>query len=286
MGIEYGPTTSVLAVDPRTGNPADEYVRSIREQQAIWQFLPDVINSYELNHCQPNLVALSDDVSKFGANYIARPLKSGQPYHWGPSPTYIWAGRWQFLSNLRNYCHKPIATTPVAELEFNAPASNMAGDSDPDVNAGLLNPKHHYLPLTPEQCAALKQAEASHMSNAPSRVADQLAFEATARDLEEEQLFTLIWDPTVNPENPPNVVAGLEHYMMQAHMMRTAAFHCDTGEPPDMFKVVTFGLEHAEGHFCLAVHQPDLLMKTVCTDKPVDYCPKVTCAKLATMSPS
>jgi hypothetical protein len=157
-----------------------------------------------------------------------------------------------------------------------------------------------------DQCSLLQAAETAHMQqgmavlNHDYALADQLAaqvvstahdFEASARTAEEEQLFTLIFTGLINPTlraTAVDEVDKLTNALMVAHSNWTAAFHCDTHQPPDVYHVVGEWLNHSELHFCRAV-DPAVgasAFRTVCFDQPIDDCPRLTCPQLADRTPN
>jgi hypothetical protein len=272
------PANTVL-LDPRDGSPATEYVRFVESMQINWQYLPEVINAYPPG-VHLDVVAIQDTVSKFGINYV---IRGGDTYEWF-HPTYEWYIPRHIMQHLVDAGGSAPITAPYVQP-----------DGEPlhlGATAGRLD-QLPGTPLTPLQCAALDLASEAHDKQALAYIAgdealaawwgtqvlpDQVAFEYTAASLAEEQLFTLIFTGHINLDNTTNI--PLTRGVIAAHMRWHTAFNCGTGLPPDRDAIQRAMLDHAEWHFCRAIHRPDVVLRTVCNGN-IDDCPRMTCDELA-----
>ena len=312
--------------DIRNGQPGDQYVLMLKAEQLNWVFVPEVMNAYYIYpSCgHPNFTAMHDTVDKFGINYVLRPLASGTAYTW-MFPSYeCYIPHNNLLAPLRScILSKPVDNARIG-LPGNLPAllnlriqNGSVVDGDPayvpstgapvpypPTSAGTLTgAAGAYDPLTSNQCNLLQAADNAHMQQGDAvmnhnyALADQLApqvistqrdFEASARNLAEEQLFTLTFTGFIHPDLPTSEVDDLTNANMVAHANWVTAFNCGTGLPPNVYRVVGEWLNHNELHFCRAV-DPRVgatAFRSVCFDKTIDNCRRLTCPQLAARTPN
>jgi hypothetical protein len=110
----------------------------------------------------------------------------------------------------------------------------------------------------------------------------QLDFERTATSVDQEQLFTFIWNGYYNRSNPQDVLDGLTRKIIAHHHAWTEAFGCRSHVPPDGKKIERELLWHNQLHWCRAtIHNLDISMRTVCDTTTIDDCPHLTCRQQA-----
>jgi hypothetical protein len=180
------------------------------------------------------------------------------------------------------------------------------------LSKGILNPRIPNKPLTNAQCIALNEAQLAHHAHAkalldrtkvceagpnddhpcatsadcpesrcvdlaalvqPRVPATQLAFEATARNVHEQTLFSLIHTGDVDPKRSPESVDAFTQKTIEAHERWASGFNCGVKDKaPNTVKVLEGELDHARAHFLRALDLPGVCLKTIC-DRFINYCP-------------
>lgn len=288
-------------VDPRTGSPADQLLLAT----IGWQFMQasmEMVAAADAVGCTYNVQDIEDANFKFGADYVLlhQAFPTSGAYQW-LLPTYI-----------RQYTCTPIVATAACLAAKHALSTDLAqiagiasgplsppppGPPNPVVSGMLTYTTNHYPALTAHQCALLQAAEDAHVAhdtsflnhdfagaaaNNEAVLNTQRAFEGSAETLEEAALFKWTWDGNYNTSNPQDVLDGLTRGIIPAHHMRTAAFGCETGTPPDVGQIIHYSLLHNFLHDCRATtHWLDVPMPTVCADTQIESCPKLSCRQQA-----
>jgi hypothetical protein len=179
------------------------------------------------------------------------------------------------------------------------------------LSKGLVDPRIPNKPLTKAQCAALMDQHMAHQAHAQALldrtkvcqggphdgvgcqdastcggvacvdlapiigaqvVAKQLAFEATARNVHEQTLFSLIFIGDIDPARDPASIEALTRQTLTAHERWMVGFNCHTGKAPNTVKIIEGEFDHARAHFLRALYLPGVCLRTIC-DKPISSCP-------------
>lgn len=291
VGLRYQGSTSIN-YDPRDGTWANQYVEMARASYLHFIVVPEVLRAFrDIPSCTNTLGSGSPQsiqamVGKFFILYSIRPLTSGDPYFFHPN--YLWDLPQNLFRKLKgcikddpfNNARRPEVTDELLallNLRIEAgmivpgntdyvPVPIVGGDRS-HISAGLLDPRRPHPPLTAHQCALLDEAHSLHQQHAAAllahdfALADELApqvtvaqilFELSARDADEQTLFSLIFTGQIDPFQPQSQVDHLTQETIEFHHRWAEAFQCGGGTPKPVL-IWRMNLGHARAHFLRAV---------------------------------
>ncbi len=247
-----------------------------------------------------------DVVGKFFILYSIRPLDDGGPYQFRPN--YLWDIPQNLfakfhaclLSDPADNATHPALTPAIMQLAdvrvedrklvagdesyVKVPRQDHT-DTTRQLRDGTLNPRVSERPLTRQQAALLMDTHRLHREHAtaflahdyaradaiaPKVAAAHLAFESSARDPNEQTLFTMIFTGDVDWNRPLEEIDALTRQTDEWHQRW---MDCLMGQStPDLVCAWRANMGHARAHFLRAVYVPGMVIRTVC-DGDIHYCP-------------
>lgn len=275
VGLRFPDSQEVLW-EPRTGLPANQYQALVRLSTIHWELMPELLRLMrDTPACGVNAGTsgtISDMVGKFFILYSLRPMRAGGTYP--VHPNYLWdlpQGIFRRAAQCLRGTSVPLRLAPLLATGPAGPAHRLSADRS-HMGDGLLDPRHKFAPLAPQQCQLLHAAHTAHQDNGDV-FGTQRSLEAAARDPFEQTLLMLIFTGSVDPKRSAASVAALTEETKTFHKAWMDCMHCDTGAPPDLTCAWGAALGHARAHFLRAVELPGLLLRTVCPGD-IHYCPE------------
>lgn len=273
------PASTEIRWDPRDGSYADQYVRQIRVETMHGVIVPAMLRAFrDLPSCRGSLdwaAGVYTTLGKFVIRYAFRDLP--EPYAW--EPNYV-MDLYQSLLKRLAACADPADLSPtlqaVIRSDWSVPDHQ---DAQPALEmVGVFDPQHPFAALTSEQCAALAETGRLHDLHAAALLAHDAAtaalyptqiraaherFTSLARDPWEATMFDMVFTGEID------VVPGdgfctqdradqLTVRTILTHDRWVEAFHCDTGDPPDVVLVAQWMWRHWREHAIRAACVPDL----------------------------
>ena len=287
VGLAYYASSDDLNTNPVTGAWASQYEKGVRVQYALFVMLPKVFGVFEelgMPAWAPNTV--QDNIGKFVFGYSCRlagcepptPPNAHGVYEWRPN--YL-VDRWHgLLVRLRSALKGPKGLALLQEHADWLPALMGIGvtrvertSSDKSrANDGRIDGRKRFAPLSAVQCAALNAALAAHDANDGNAIlTTQLAFEATARSVDELALFHHEFPLGVHADKSPARRAALEGRKHAAYREWVASFGCATGKPPAFPRTMHAKWKHVRNHL-IRVLPEGYVLRELC-EAYIDRCP-------------
>lgn len=301
VGLLY-PDSQSIRCDPRTGEPADQYVAMARLEYLQTQIVPRTLRALrDVGAGSTALLATvaRDQMRKFHITYSLRPLCAGQPYL--ARANYLWDVPQGLFARLQTaLANKP--TRPGVALHPDAlEAANLVVEGgryvkrppvgyvarptcrrDPVIEAaGMADVAVPERPLSEATCAALRAVGDAHHDQASAFLAGdieragalgervrelQLAVVRLARDSAEAQLVDQTFPGDVDPTSPPDRTKRLTLDLIAGHHAWIAALCGRPDRVPDPFGAWLARVgPHGWAHYRRALYVPGLETFAVCT---------------------
>lgn len=298
VGLAYYASSDDINYDPRDGSWANQYVKMTRIEYAQFVVQPMVVDlmvELGMQPISPN--TLQDNVGKFIFGYGCRYIRCDATNEPGVGGQYVWRSnylvdRWRhLLESVGSVVKKNAALALVtgnpwtakgeaaaATRPWLAPLMGIGVTATPrqskldktHENEGELDGSRIFAPLNVTQCAALATATAAHDAST-NVAATQLAFEATARNVYEQALFSHQFPSGTNADKTPARIADLTAKKHASYHQWAASFGCATHTAPLTKQVIKTKWRHVRIHLLKAL--PEGYYLRVPCDQYIDECP-------------
>jgi hypothetical protein len=274
VSLAYYADPQDIHYDAHDGSWASQYVMQSRIEFAWLVEGPPVLRAMRDLKCQgiPSPSTIQDDLGKFLIWYCLKAVGEGGPCP--ARPNYL-VDRWRGLMVAFAACFDDSrawyldAHPELRELVAPGLQPTPRQDNPSKVHGldGELDGRTKFQPLNDEQCDALDRARAAHHAHGNCLLAHgsdcssfgarvrpaQLAFESTARTVNELSLFSLIFSGDIDPTLSQERVDYYTEKTMASYDVWADAFGCADHSAPMFFHVLQGRWMHARYHFLRAI---------------------------------